>query len=33
MFTEKNPGEITYMGEIRTPDGKWSTLWDINCKK
>lgn len=32
-FTEKDPGEITYVGEIRTPDGKWSTLWDINCKK
>jgi hypothetical protein len=32
-FTEKNPREITDMGEIGAPDGKWSTLWDINCKK
>jgi hypothetical protein len=32
-FMEKNPREITYMGEIGTRDGKWSTVWDISCKK
>ncbi len=32
-FTEKDPHEITYTGEFGTPDGKWSTVWDIRCKK
>jgi hypothetical protein len=32
-FAEKNPREITYVGEVGTPDGKWSTGWDITCKK
>jgi len=32
-FLEKNPREISYMGEIGTPDGKWSTVWDVACKK
>ncbi len=32
-FTEKTLHEITYMGEIGTPDGKWSRVWDIRCKK
>jgi hypothetical protein len=22
-----------YVGEIGTPDGKWTTVWDIACKK
>jgi len=32
-FTEKNPREITYAGEIGTPDGKWAPAWEANCKK
>lgn len=32
-FTQKNPHEIDYLGEMETPDGKWAALWSINCKK
>jgi hypothetical protein len=32
-FTEKNPREIGYLGEIGTPDGKWTAGWEVNCKK
>ena len=32
-FTEKNPREINFVGEIGTPDGKWSVAWEGNCKK
>ena len=32
-FTEKNPREVGYVGEIGTADGKWATLWDTTCKK
>ena len=32
-FTEKNPREISYVGEIGTPDGKWAAAWEANCKK
>jgi hypothetical protein len=32
-FNEKNPREITYTGEIGSADGKFSTVWDITCKK
>jgi hypothetical protein len=32
-FGEKNPREITYTGEIGSADGKFSTVWDIACKK
>ena len=32
-FTEKNPREIDYLGEMGTPDGKWTALWSVNCKK
>jgi hypothetical protein len=32
-FVEKNPREITYTGEIGSADGKFSTVWDIACKK
>jgi len=31
--TKENPREITCMGKIGTPDGRWSTVWDISCKK
>lgn len=32
-FTEKNPREIGYTGEMGSADGKWTVLWDITCKK
>jgi hypothetical protein len=32
-FTEKNPREIGYTGEMGTPDGKWASLWEVTCKK
>jgi hypothetical protein len=32
-FTEKNPREVTYSGEIGTPDGKWAAAWEATCKK
>jgi hypothetical protein len=32
-FIEKNPREITYVGELGTPDGKWTSLWETACKK
>ena len=32
-FTEKNPREITDMGEIAGANGKFATDWDIACKK
>jgi hypothetical protein len=32
-FVEKNPREINYVGEMGTPDGKWSVLWETTCKK
>ena len=32
-FVEKNPREINYTGEFGTPDGKWSAISEITCKK
>ena len=32
-FTEKSPREITYSGEMGTPDGKWAPAWEAACKK
>ena len=32
-FTQKNPHEIDYLGEMGTPDGKWAALGAVNCKK
>ena len=32
-FTEKNPREIGYVGELAGADGKFTTLWEITCKK
>ena len=25
--------EMDYLGEIGTPDGKWTSVWEMICKK
>ena len=32
-FTEKSPREVGFVGEIGTPDGKWTAAWEGTCKK
>ena len=32
-FTQKSAREIAYVGEIGSSDGKFSTIWNVTCKK
>ena len=32
-FTQNSDREIAYVGEVGSSDGKFSTLWNVNCKK
>ena len=32
-FTQKSDREIAYVGEMGSSDGKFSTVWNITCKK
>lgn len=32
-FVQKSPTELSYTGEMGSPDGKWTPAWEGSCKK